>query len=152
MSLEKNKAVIRRFFETLNKKDLSLLDEFVHPDYIEHTMKLKGLEGVKQMMTKFYKGFPDLHVTIERIIAEDDMVWIKVKITGTHLGEYIGLTPTGKNVIFSGVDIARLENGKIILKPVKTKKYSLNDLLKKVNKNNLHSEIDTGETIGNEEW
>ena len=114
MSLEKNKAVVRSFFETLNKKDLSLLDEFVHPDYIEHTMKLKGLEGVKQMMTKFFKGFPDLHVTIERIIAEDDMVWIKVKITGTHFGEYNGLTPTGKKVTFSGVDIARLENGKII--------------------------------------
>jgi predicted ester cyclase len=114
MSLEKNKAVFRSFFETLNKKDLSLLDKFVHPDYIEHTMKLKGLEGVKQMMTKFYKGFPDLHVTIKRIIAEDDMFWIKVKLTGTHLGEYNGLALTGKKVAFLGVDIARLENGKII--------------------------------------
>ena len=114
MLLEKNKKIIRTFFNILNKKDLSLLDDYIHPDYIEHTMNLKGLEGVKQMMTMFYKGFPDFNVRIEKIIGEDDMVWVKVKITGTHLGEYNGLTPTGKKVIFSGVDIARLENGKII--------------------------------------
>ena len=114
MSLEKNKRIIRSFFKALNEKDLSLLDDYIHPDYIEHTMNLKGLEGIKQMMTKFYEGFPDLHVTIEKIIAEDDTVWVKVKTTGTHLGEYNEVAPTGKKVIFSGVDIARLENGKII--------------------------------------
>ena len=114
MSLEENKAMARSLFEALNKQNLTLLDELLAPDYVEHTMQLKGLESLKQYMTVFWKGFPDLHVTIEDIIAEGDKVWIRVKVTGTHIGEYRGLAPTGKKITLTGVDICHIIDGKIV--------------------------------------
>jgi C-1 hydroxylase len=114
MSLEENKAIVRCLFEALNEQNLSLLDEIIAPDYVEHTLELKGLESMKQYMTLFWKGFPDLHVTIEDIIAEGDKVWVRVKITGTHIGEYRGIAPSGKKTAFSGVDICRIVDGKVI--------------------------------------
>ena len=65
-------------------------------------------------MKMFYKGFPDLHTTIEDIIAEGDKVWIRVKATGTHTGEFLGLTPTGKKITITSVDIFRIVDGKIV--------------------------------------
>ncbi len=72
MSLEKNKTIIRRWFEAENKKDLSLLDEFISPDFFDHVHQLRGLEEYKQFITMLRKGFPDFHETIEDIIAEGD--------------------------------------------------------------------------------
>ena len=114
MSLEENKAIARSLFEALNKQNLTLLDKLLAPDYIEHTMQLKGLESLKQYMTVFWKGFPDLHVTIEDIIAEGDKVWVRVKVTGTHTGEYRGIAPSGKKTTLTGVDICRIIDGKVI--------------------------------------
>jgi len=124
MSLEKNKAIIRSFYEALNKQDLSLLDDLVAPVYVDHTYESEGpesgylnemyLEGLKQALTMFYKGFPDWHMTIEDIIAEGDKVWVRFKATGTHTGEHHGLAPTGKKITETGVDILRIVDGKVI--------------------------------------
>ena len=69
MSLEENKAIVRRFIEAYNKHDLSSIDDFVAPDYVDHTNQV-GLEGLKQLFIIGFKGFPDFHETIEDIIAE----------------------------------------------------------------------------------
>ncbi len=92
MSLEENKAIIRRFIESYNNRKMDLLDDFLAPDYFDHTNKV-GPEGVKQLFNMGYKGFPDWHETIEDIIAEGDKVWIRVKTTGTHTGEWMGIAP-----------------------------------------------------------
>jgi predicted ester cyclase len=83
LSLEENKALFRKVNEAINKKDLTVLDEFMAPDYVDHTNQLRGREGVKQFYTRVFKDFPDFHRTIEDIIAEDDKVWVCFKITGT---------------------------------------------------------------------
>jgi len=80
MSLEKNKAIIRSLFEALNKQNLALLDELIASDFVVNA---------KQFMTPLWKGFPDLHVGIEDIIAEGDRVWVRVKETGTHTGNIV---------------------------------------------------------------
>jgi len=56
MSLEKNKAIIRRWFEAENNKDLALVDEFVALDFFDHTRKLRGLKEYKQYIARFIKG------------------------------------------------------------------------------------------------
>jgi predicted ester cyclase len=63
-----------------------------------------------------YKGFPDLHDTIERarIIAEGDKVWVRVKVSGTHNGEYRGLAPPGKKITVTFVGIYRIVDGKAV--------------------------------------
>ncbi len=113
MSLEENKAIVRRFIEAYNKHDLSSMEDFVAPDFVDHTHKQQGLESLKQLFNMAFKAFPDWHETIEDIIAEGDKVWIRAKATGTHTGgEFMGIAPTGKKVTSEMVDIYRIVNGK----------------------------------------
>jgi predicted ester cyclase len=113
MSLEKNKALIRKVIEALNNQDLSLLDDLVAPNYFDHTVK-QGLEWYKQSLIMLYKGFPDFYGTIEDIIAEGNEVWALVTYTGTHTGEYLGFAPSGKKVSYKSVTIKRIVDGKMV--------------------------------------
>lgn len=106
MSLEKNKALFRKANEAINKRDLTVLDEFMASDYVDHTNQLRGREDVKQFYTGAFKDFPDFHRTIEDIIAEGDKVWVRFKITGT--------ATTGKKIELSSVSILRIVDGKAI--------------------------------------
>jgi len=115
MLSKENKAVFRRFIEAYNAHNLDLLDDLVAPDYVDPDYpQLKGLEGLKQMMSMAFMAFPDYHETIEDIIAEEDKVWILLRYTGTHKGEFMGLAPTGKKLRSLAVDMYRLEDGKIV--------------------------------------
>ena len=114
MSLEENKAIIRRWFEAENNKDLSHIEDMVAPDFIDHTHKLKSIGEYKQRLTMFMKGFPDFQETIEDIIAEGDKVWVHFKFSGRHTGEYRGLAPTGKKITVECVDIFRMVDGKAV--------------------------------------
>ena len=111
MSLEENKAIVRRFIEAYNKRNLDLIDDFVAPDYVDHTNKVDR-EGLKQLFNMGLTAFPDWHETIEDIIAEGDKVWVRLAYTGTHKGEFMGLAPTGKKITSKAVDIYRIVNGK----------------------------------------
>jgi len=124
MSLEENKAVIRRYTEACNKQSLALLEELVAPDYVHSALQLRGWEEYKQLETMLWKAFPDLHETNEDFIAEGDRVCYRIKLTGTHTGELRGfphpsggkmtLAPTGKKFTITGVSIKRIVDGKIV--------------------------------------
>ena len=113
ITLEENKAIILRFLEAVNKQNLSLLDDLLAPNYGNKTLGLKGREDLKKLLRVQYEGFPDVHRTIEDIIAEGDQVWVHVKITGTHTGNYRGLAPTGKKIVIAAVPTYRVIDGKI---------------------------------------
>ena len=114
MSLEANKALIRRWFEAENTKDLSSIEDIVAPDCVDHAHQLQGVAAYKQYIAVFAKGFPDFHETIEDIIAEGDQVWVRFTFTGTHTGEYRGVAPTGKKITAEIVDIFRIVDGKVV--------------------------------------
>lgn len=114
MSLEENKAIVRSLFEALNKQDQASLDRLVAPDYVDHTLQIRGLEGLKQYIPRLPKAFPDLSETIQDIVAEGDKVWIRFKVTGTHTGMYRGLAPTGKSFTIMAVSIYRITGGKVV--------------------------------------
>lgn len=113
MSLEKNKAILRRLVEAENKRSLALLDELMAPDYVDNALQLRSREEYKQMQTMVDNAFPDFHETIEDITAEGDKVWVRFKGTGTHKGEYCGIAPTDKKFTLTGVLIYRIVDGKI---------------------------------------
>jgi len=113
VSLEENKAIIRRYYEAANKHNVDLAAELVAPDFIDYTNKIEGLESLKQFGNMLIKGFPDLHWTIEDIVAEEDKVWVRTTVTGTHKGEYRGVPPTGEKITMRCVDIWRIVDGKI---------------------------------------
>ena len=114
MSLEENKAIIRSLYKVFNKHNPALLDDIIAPDFVHHAQQIQGLESYKQYETIVYKGFPDLHDTIEDIIAEGDKVWVRVKVTGAHKGELRGLAPTGKKMTWEAVSIWRIAGGKVV--------------------------------------
>jgi len=114
MSLEENKAIVHRWIEAENKKDLAVLDELMAADYFDPSLPVRGREGAKQLMAMMVKAFPDTHETIEDIIAEGDKVWTRIKVTQTHTGEYRGLAPTGKKITFTAVVIWRIVDGKVV--------------------------------------
>jgi steroid delta-isomerase-like uncharacterized protein len=113
MPLEKNKAVIRSMYEAANKHDLALIVELTAPDYVDHDIPLHGVESLRQFETVFFKGFPDVHVTIEDITAEGDKVWVRMKYEGTHTGEYRGIAPTRKKFTMTAFSIFRIVEGKV---------------------------------------
>jgi len=104
--LEENKAIVRKLTEALNKQDLSLMDDLMAPDYVDHTLQSRGRENVKQFYTMAFKDFPDLYKTIEDIIAGGDKVWVRYRNTATD--------PTGKKMELASVNIFRIVNGKVV--------------------------------------
>jgi len=61
----------------------------------------------------WFKAFPDASVSIEDLIAEGDRVVIRLTANGTHGGDFLGVTPTGRRITMQEIDIARIENGLI---------------------------------------
>ncbi len=116
----RNKATFLRFHDAISTGDLGFvsmtIDELVEPDVLLSTplpVAATGAEGIKQVMAVLLSGFPDLHVTVEDMIEEGDKVVGRNVLTGTHLGEYMGLPPTGKVVDYNEIFIFRFVNGRI---------------------------------------
>ena len=116
MSLEENKAIIRKMIEAINKQNPASLDELIAPDFVlhMHAQQTQGWEVSRQVVEDEIKAFPDLHVTIEDIIAEGDKVCVRLQETATHTGEYRGLAPNGKKLTYYIVAIWRIVEGKIV--------------------------------------
>jgi steroid delta-isomerase-like uncharacterized protein len=114
-----NKDVVVGYFEnTLNKGDLSRIDAYYDSKFIaydaEGNVSRKGISGAKDFVSDLRKSFPDLHVKIDDVIEEKDKIAIRWSCTGTHKGPLMDIAPTGKSMKLLGVDIYRLEGGKIV--------------------------------------
>jgi predicted ester cyclase len=114
MSVAENKALVRRYLEeVVNTGDVDRLDEFIAPDYIDRNDQGRGIEGAKRHVLGVRHTYPDLHVTVGQQIAEGEWVVTRVTGRGTHQGAWLGMTPTGKTVEITGVNIDRVVNGRI---------------------------------------
>lgn len=118
MSAEDNKAIVRRFMQAYNDRELEIFDELVAEDYHDHVFEQRGRENLKQLFTTAFEGFPDWYEAIEDIIADDEKVWVRVRATGTHTGEWnlfgAVLPPTGKEIELNMVFIWRIEDGRLV--------------------------------------
>jgi predicted ester cyclase len=117
MSIEENKNIVRRYQEIYNSNTLDALREVVAENLL--TPKIMpgmgdGLEGARQVHARTLIGMPDWHTSIEDLIAEGDQVVARIRMTGTHTGDFFGIPPTGRRVEFTGIYIVRIENGKIV--------------------------------------
>ncbi|OGO53776.1 MAG: hypothetical protein A2Z32_10670 [Chloroflexi bacterium RBG_16_69_14] len=111
-----NRAIVRRVLSVFNTGDLAILDELVAPDYTNHNAPPgapQGLEGRKQTVAMFRRGFADLESTVEDEIAEDDRVVVRVNLRGTNTGDFMGRPPTGRQMSVVGIDIFRVVGGKV---------------------------------------
>jgi steroid delta-isomerase-like uncharacterized protein len=117
MSTEENKALVHRGWEAFNKRNWAGFEEDCAPDYVLHGaggFPDMDLAGFKQLTTAFFTAFPDMHATVEDVIAEGDKVVARVTFRGTHHGDFMGIPPTGKQVVFTGNGIDRVKDGKFI--------------------------------------
>jgi steroid delta-isomerase-like uncharacterized protein len=117
MSVEQNKALFRRLVEEVfNKGDVSTIDEFLAPNFVEREVlppgTPSGREGVKQLTMMFRTAFPDFNVSIDDMIAEGDKIVARTTWNGTQKGEFMGIPPSGKRVSFDVIDIIRISEGK----------------------------------------
>lgn len=116
MSSAQNKAAIGRAYEEVfNKGNLGILNELMAPNYVLHTaggLEFKGPEGFGQYVTMMRTAFPDLHVTVENMVAEGDYVAHRVSFAGTHRGDLAGIAPTGKRITSASNTLSRFSADK----------------------------------------
>jgi predicted SnoaL-like aldol condensation-catalyzing enzyme len=116
MSAEDNKKVVREFYEEVfRKRNLNVVDRYMHDDYIQHNPDAdQGMAGFIKFHVGFFSAIPDFCATINEIVADRDLVYVYNTITGTHTGEgFLGYPPTGNKVKFDTVDMFRLRDGKL---------------------------------------
>ena len=114
MTPEDHKAIARRFFEEVwNQQKLDTIEEVFAP-----TVLLNGQpfarDGFRQIVATRRAAFPDLRVTVEDQVADEDKVSTRRTWQGTHQGTYRGIAATGKRVTWSQISIVRIVNGKIV--------------------------------------
>ena len=117
MSTEENKAKVRRIIEEVwNRGNLAVLDELIAPNCVFHDPRstLQGPEGIKRYVMMYRIAFPDVHFTIDDLIAEGERVVIRWTVTGTHKGELQGIAPTGKHLTVTGMAMSRFVKGKVV--------------------------------------
>jgi steroid delta-isomerase-like uncharacterized protein len=111
------KRVYRRFLdEAFNQGNLDALDDILSSDYVDHNAPPglpPGPAGIKQIIGGFRSAFPDTRMTIKDQIAEGDRVATRYTFQGTHLGDLMGIPPSGKAASMTGITIARVANGKM---------------------------------------
>lgn len=118
MSSEANKALVRKFLEgAWNRGDMAIIQETLSHDYITHESlaagNAPGPDGYKQTVTQYRAAFPDLHTTIEDMIAEGDKVVVRGTDRFTHTTGFQGNPPTDRQVTISWIGIYRIVDSQI---------------------------------------
>ena len=121
---EHNKALVRDYIEeAINTGELDRLEEWISPEYVQHNIdsqgqpvmtQQRGAEGYRQSIGAERAAFPDLHIAIDNIVAEGDLVAIHMTFSGTHKGEFRGVSATGKKVYWGSTQFRRIENGIVV--------------------------------------
>jgi len=113
-----NRVLVRRFIEDFwAGGDLSRVEEFLAPDYVEHNLlpgQEPGLEGYKRRFLALRAAFPDIRATIDDMLAEGDRVLARVTIEGTHLGPFLGQPASGRVVRMAAINIYRVADHHIV--------------------------------------
>ena len=112
-----NKALAHQFFERLNAGDLTLVDDLVSDDFVEHE-ELPGLEptkaGLRKLFEGFHAAFGDGKFEVDDMIAEGDKVSVRARMTGTHRAEFMGIPATGRTINVGVADYLRFDGGKVV--------------------------------------
>jgi steroid delta-isomerase-like uncharacterized protein len=117
-TVRENKEHVRRVESAVNEQDQHVLDDIFAEDFVVRfhggREELRGLDEFRDYLRETYEAFPDLTITFEHVVAEDDTVAVRYTGTGTHEGEYEGVEPTGETVDISGMRIAKVDDGEIV--------------------------------------
>lgn len=122
MSAEQSKALVWRFYEELwNNRKISVADQIYAPDCVTHQLVSgaepagapRSPESIKHHVTEWLTGFPDLRFEVEQMLGEGELVMSRSVMRGTHLGKWLGIPPSGKQVSIRMIVTHRVVNGRI---------------------------------------
>lgn len=103
--------------EVFSQGKLEVIDEVVHPDFVDHGRPWEGIspdrEGLKVMVRRLREAFPDWTSTVHHVVAEGDLVVQHETATGTMRGELVGMPPSGKKASWDAIHLVRFQDGKI---------------------------------------
>ena len=117
MSSEENVEIVRRLFDgAFSKGDLSVINELVAPDFIEHQngSQDSGPEALRRIVAGLRRSFPDLTLRIDDLAAVGDQVWVRATGKGTDTGGVAGRPASGSSVKVDVMDLVRIPGGKIV--------------------------------------
>ena len=113
-----NKALVRRLYEDVfNGRRLDAIDEICDVNFVDHSPlpgQAPGRQGLKDALGLYMRAFPDIRITVEELIGERDLVAARFTGQGTHRGELFGTPPTGRTIVFNGIDVIRCRDGKAV--------------------------------------
>ena len=114
---ESNKALVRLFYEGINRGNLDVFDELVSDTFVDHE-EFPGMpptrDGARQMFGQMLAAFEGFTLVADDMVAEGDKVFVRARMTGTHRGEFMGVPATGRSISVPLADIVRVENGKVV--------------------------------------
>ena len=119
MTPNENKALVRQWFAEIDKGAQADFDRFLAADYIDHNpppvaVTNSAREAVKEYSANFRSALSDFHHVIEDQIAEGDKVVSRLTAYGTHVGELLGVEPTGRRLTMTGIAIHRVADGRLV--------------------------------------
>jgi C-1 hydroxylase len=115
MSTDENKNLVRKLIDAWNDGDLDALMSYWSPRMVHH-----GRDGALEAhsvageMSGFLAAFPDIHIDLEGLVAEGEMVATRLRLNATHQGEYLGRPPTGKRISCALMGQLRIVDGKVV--------------------------------------
>ena len=116
--LEANKQLCRDYFDAFKRADEAWWAAHIAPDFMRHDPGLpftvRGPAGLRQLSDALNPGIPDMALPIEDVVAEGDKVLVRLRVTGTHGGELMGLAPTGRAIDIGVMDLFRIRGGVIV--------------------------------------
>jgi steroid delta-isomerase-like uncharacterized protein len=121
VTFDENKALARRALDEIwTQGRLDAIGDVYGPNFVSHQdshptgpRSVKGLDALKEFVQEFHDAFADFRDTVDDQIAEGDRVVTRFTSAGTHTGELMGIAPTGRSVEWMGIEIARIQNGRI---------------------------------------
>jgi steroid delta-isomerase-like uncharacterized protein len=117
MTKEDNLAVQQKFGGAVNSGQLELLRDVIASDVVDHDPapdQGAGPEGYIRMFAALRASFPDLEISGDQLVIDDDKIAIAYTMTGTQKDEFLGVAPTGRKIRARGVQIARFKDGKMV--------------------------------------
>jgi steroid delta-isomerase-like uncharacterized protein len=110
------KSLVRHFYDAVGAGNLSVIDELVADEFVDRE-EFPGLEpnkeGVKQFFVMLRSAFPDLRMEIREMLADDDLVSVRVIATGTQEGDFMGMSSNGRRIEVQVFDIFRIRDGQV---------------------------------------
>lgn len=109
-------AVVDSYLQVVNQRDTSLFPLVFHDDYllVSTAGTFVGLPATQGVMSAVYTAMPDVEYTLDEVLIDGDKATVRYTYTGTHLGDFLGIPPTGNTITCSGLEIDRIEDGKLV--------------------------------------